>query len=169
MNPATRATVQPILDELDTKADKVLLVGELRRGEENPSERADILVMIDSGRLPQLGLYVNNNLGRVMHGRVGPNDELSNIFPTTFMRVTGRIKMCLWFCSPRDFGLMAFKLSGPALFVQRALQYWTKISDGGAHSGGALIDNKGDRLDTDTEEKVFTLLQCKWISPERRR
>lgn len=169
MIPATRENAQTFLDDLKTMTLSVQLVGDLRRGEANPSERVDILVVPDPNNLDALKDYVNNTLGKVMHGKVGPNDELSHTFPAKFLKVTGRMKMAIWFCPPREFGLRCFRLTGPAYFVQRAMAYWKVISKGGSDSGGLLIDKLGNVVETNSEEQLFGVLKCKWIEPEKRK
>lgn len=169
MIPATRESVAEILLDLKQFCHEVALVGALSRGTANPDERADILCVTDSTKLMELGDYLNNALGQVSHGRVGPNDELSHKFPSTFLKIRGRMKLCVWCVSPREFGLMKFKLVGPAYFVQRAMAFWKTISEGGSDSGGLLIDKNGNAMDTDTEERVFEVLGAKFIKPENRK
>lgn len=169
MIPATLESAEAIVSDLSDLCQGAMLVGDLRRGVVSPHDRADILCVPDNSKLAELSDYVNNQLGQVTRGRVGPNEELSRPFPSNFAKLRGRLKLCVWFVDPAEFGLMAFKLTGAACFVERGLKYWSEISGGGSHSAGFLIDKDGSIVPTPTEEHVFQALKCKFIPPDKRR
>lgn len=159
--PEAEALADEILAAISPYCIEARVAGSVRR--KKPADIKDVEIVAipitnDWQAMQKLRDIVNQRWGAP---RIGA-------FPSRYTQVRGRANIDLFWQTRATFGLNMFIRTGSAAWVQRALAYWKKITNGGYSEGALLHLADGTIVPTLTEEAVFEALKCKFVPPERR-